>query len=128
MYLQTHCKHPSIPIFPVTQSWLADWLANKNLVIKTYVITLMMHLTGLETNSVLEEDAQLELVLVFWLYSYVKFNSGYSTMIKPDNHPPCRFCLENEPGNSSVYMSHMESSINSFKIDRLHHYLISQTS
>ena len=79
-------------------------------------------------EDVLEEDAQLELVLVLWLYSYVESNSSYSTLIKPDNHPSCRFCLKNEPGNSSVYMSHMVSSMNSFKIDRLHHYLISQTS
>ena len=122
MCLQTHCKHPSTPISPVTQSWLAGWLANKNLVIKTCVFTLMMHLTGLETNSVLEEDAQLELVLVLWWYSYAESSSDYSTMIKPDNHPPCRFCLKNKLGNSSVYMSHMESSMNSFKIDRLHHY------
>ena len=91
-------KHSNFP----GDSVLAGWLANKNLVIKTCVIPLMMCLTGLETNPVLEEEAQLELVLVFWLYSYVEVNSGYSTMIKPDNHPPCRFCLKNEPGNSSV--------------------------
>ena len=69
MCLQTHCKHPSIPIFP---------------------------------EDVLEEDAQLELVLVLWLYSYVESSSDYSTMIKLDNHPPCRFCLKNKPGNSSL--------------------------
>ena len=50
-----------------------------------------------------------------------RHGNNYSTMIKPDNYPPS--ILSQEQTRTLFFvMSNMESSMKSFKIERLYHY------
>ena len=55
---------------------------------------------GLSPHSASSQDT--------WRNDQTNKYSGVSvpTMIRPDIQSPCRFCMRNEPGNWTVYMSH----------------------